>query len=687
MHSASEKDVFIPPISLPPVRGLVPLHNRAGQFFALPDIHRAIRYQCRAFNVLKLDLLAESTPPAGMVESCLAFAREFQVQLSLRTQGAFPPDLLAAWRQQGLFDVCLAGDSTAWLQACKDAAIPVRVQLPLPVYPPKEEPKLWVASGVRLVTFLGSGDGDAWRTALEASGMAVSIHKSDADAAYLQDHQQYQREAHEYGTAMSGLSLRGLRSKLIFDNLRLSGIDTPSDRWLVHFLRVFTPLFRPVQSLARVASHLAKSLPPSAAAPAAIDVAAHPQYFDAIDLPRLNAAKVLDELASEARAWEMRQPPSQVFESDTWGFDNVFHDPMPGVNQVHALLPGEKRGSKLPYLRLPFMVSVTVGGGMAEYSGFAMGRHIRVACPMVATAHQLTLYTDAAGRYVLLRDGRPTIPVTLAGHGYTPPRLPDAAHLQVAVWSPEPQLSITALRVWEGAQQESRAQQSFDASVVVFSTRFSRRLQAALECVAHQAGNIQVIVGLVPGIDAAEDVLDSLRRVYPALQIEAVTLPADCAHSKGFAINACLDRVRAPLTLLIDSDILLPLGFIEAAIAASSQHGFIAPAGRAMLDADATARILLGKANPWENFDALAAAAPETRTEENPQGVPLGYCQVFRSNALATLRYAEYDHFQGADYEFGDALMKHFGGAHRLGKPVLHLHHDTRQWFGAQKQY
>lgn len=708
MHNSFAEDFLVPAISLPPVRGIVPLHNRAGQPFPLADLHRLVRYQCRAFQVQKLDLFTEVAPPQGKVESLLAFAREFQVSLSLRTSGAWAPEALARWREQGLVDVCLASatPSTVWLDAARKAGLVVRLLMPGPQEYDAERVGVWSAAGVRQVTFLTPRGSDVaklgeWRGALAARRIGLSSHTAeevaavfselvDPDGAYFLDHAQYQPDAYRHARGVYLLRPRALRAKLIFDNLSLSGIDMPSDRWVVHFLRNYTPLFTAVQSLVRLARHTAPGNAEVPVAQSEAESARAAEYLDGVDLQRLHQTALLAELASDALAWEGSSAPSQTFESETWGFDNVYHDPLPGVNQMHALLPGERRSSRLPYLGLPFMVSVNFGGGMAESIGFAIGRHIRIACPMVSTAHQLTLYADAAGRYVLLRDGEATLPVLHAGKSYLPPRLPDGAHLQVAVWNPESSLSVTALRVWQGAR-EANPTRRFAVSVVVFSTRFSRRLQAVLECVAHQQGvgleEVQCVVGIVPGLDASEDVLDSLHRVYPSLHVEPVMLPASIATAKGFALNECLQRVSAPLTVLLDSDILMPPDFLRMALDASAEHGFLAPAGRAMLDADATARVLLGQARPWESFETLAAGAPEVRVEENPQQVPLGYCQVFRSEALQHLRYAEYDHFQGADYEFGEALKAHFGGVRRLPRPVLHLHHDTRQWFGAQKQY
>lgn len=718
MQDLSPAELVPAPVPLPPVRGLVPLHNAAGKAFALSDCHRALRYQCHAFDVLKLDLLADHLPGLGVMESCLAYAREFQVRVSLRTNGIYPPGLLAPWSEQGLFDVCLAGSWTAppqaWLEACKAHNLPVRIMMPLRAATPDLVAlSAWAQAGVRSVTFFrASADEataaakDAWKEALRQQQIGcvtfacgnpgeVLLSLEAPEPAFFSDHQQYDRAAYDFARRCFAMSRRGLHSQLIFEALQLGGIETPSDQKLVQFLREHTRLYAPVHAAARAARHLVGKAPeapaPHVTAPVVYDATA--RYFDSVDMERLKSAEVLSALAREAADWQREQAPSTVFDSGSWGFVNAYFEPMPGVNRLHAIIPGEKCSTKLPYLRPPFMVSATIGGGIADYIGFAIGRHIRIACPMTATSHQLTLYADQAGRYVLLRDGQPVAPARIEGRGYTPPRLPDGVHLQLAVWNPEPQLSVTEVRAWQRptAVAVDSAPPAYAVSIVVFSTRFSRRLQAALQALAHQQGvaleTVQCIVGLVPGLDGAEDVVDTLRQAYPQWHVETVALPVQYANSKGFALNECLQRVSSPLVVLLDSDIVAPPNFLAQAIDASEEHGFIAPAGRAMLDAPTTARILLGEVKPWEEFESLMASAPEMRVEENPEQVPLGYCQVFKASALESLHHAEYGHFGAADYEFGAALKEHFGGVRRLAEPVLHLHHDARQWFGARKHF
>lgn len=105
-----------------------------------------------------------------------------------------------------------------------------------------------------------------------------------------------------------------------------------------------------------------------------------------------------------------------------------------------------------------------------------------------------------------------------------------------------------------------------------------------------------------------------------------------------------------------------------------------------MLDSETTAAILLGDVKPWENWNVLVQHASELRMEE-ALGAPIGYCQCFRRTCLDTIRYQEYEHFQGADYEFALALRQHFGAEYRFDFPVLHLDHEGSQWFGAERHF
>jgi len=51
------------------------------------------------------------------------------------------------------------------------------------------------------------------------------------------------------------------------------------------------------------------------------------------------------------------------------------------------------------------------------------------------------------------------------------------------------------------------------------------------------------------------------------------------------------------------------------------------------------------------------------------------------------VRYPEYEHFQGADYEFALGLRNYYGKEYRLDFPVLHLDHAGSQWLGAERHF
>lgn len=52
------------------------------------------------------------------------------------------------------------------------------------------------------------------------------------------------------------------------------------------------------------------------------------------------------------------------------------------------------------------------------------------------------------------------------------------------------------------------------------------------------------------------------------------------------------------------------------------------------------------------------------------------------------MKYAELDHFEGADMWFGMALQGKYGKETRLsGVPVLHLDHGGSQWYGTTKHF
>jgi glycosyltransferase involved in cell wall biosynthesis len=227
-------------------------------------------------------------------------------------------------------------------------------------------------------------------------------------------------------------------------------------------------------------------------------------------------------------------------------------------------------------------------------------------------------------------------------------------------------------------------------SVVIVCSRFSRRLQAALQALAHQQGpkpgDLEVIVAYVPGIDATDDVLDSLQAVYPALTLRRIPFAPDRLRAKGFLINECTALVSGEWVTLLDADILLPPDYVARLDALDTDIVFAAPEGRHMLDAPTTARILLGEIRPWDHYNELRQQAAEYRHHES-DGVPPGFCQSVRRRVFDSVRYEELDHFEGSDWWFSRRVMDQFGPVWRLdGMAVLHLDHGGSQWYGTGKQ-
>ena len=417
---------------------------------------------------------------------------------------------------------------------------------------------------------------------------------------------------------------------------------------------------------------------------------ARPRYVDPVDADRMRQGMLWQDLAREAREWQRLKPPDRVCGMKEWGTERAFMVPEYGATAWLTFLAGQRLSTAIDHLNLPFMVAVTTGGGMAEAVGFQLSPSFALMCPLIEARHTVTLYVRGDGRYVLLRDDLPVEPVRLPGKYHAPHRAPSFVELRVAVWDIEERISFSPLRLWKERPSASPAAPPPKYSVVVFCTRFARRLAAALQCLAHQQDfdctQLEIIVGYVPGLDATEDVLESLRQAHQDLRIIHAPFPRQNIRSKGYVLNQCMAMARGAWILLLDADTLVPPHMFAALDQVEAGQSFIFPQGRAMLDPQTTAKILLGDIRPWLAWDELLQAAPELRRDE-ALGAPIGYCQCFRRTCLEKVRYPEYEHFQGADYEFATALQKHFGKEYRLDFPVLHLDHEGSQWFGAERHY
>jgi hypothetical protein len=753
----------------------------------LTDLHRWLNLLAHGYGVKKVDLLAEVVD-VSVVENLLAYAREFQVGVSLRTSGSAGLPDLGALAAAGLVDVLLTpGDLgspevAAWLSGCSEAGLPMRLEVG-----PGALSAGWVelvkTAGVRVVTVTDGGLFTEWdarqasscerRTfsralfkkneeatrergvpreaarescaptgaatrergvpreaarescapagaatrergvpedalaALEEGDVEVNLLVADASEVpeawrgHVVDpvwqHLEpafYHREALAWAVARFEDSPRRVRALSLLAMTRLSRLDNPVDGALMLFLVKYLPaLIAPLVfvtkgfRLLRWRGPVEVGTPPVDAAPGA----GRKRYLDAVDARRVDALERRRALADRAGEWQRTRTVDRVFESTEWTFRNAFFERLLGVNKIRTVSSRAIHGSRLPWLEVPFMVTATFGGGLAEGIGFGAGRHLRLCCPMVDTTHQITLFVDEQGDYVLLRDGQVVTPLDYGGRFCVPWRFPDAMHLHIQAFNVDESLAVTSVRVWEGERAALVKPEAVKWSVVVFSTRFARRLQAALLALAHQRdidlSALEVIVGYVPGVDGTEDTLDSVRLAHPELRIVHAAFPEHNLKSKGFVLNEAMALASGSWITILDSDIILPPDFFATLAREAGEAAFLAPAGRAMLDAAQTARVLTGAAQSWEDWDALREEAPAYREAENADGVPVGYCQVFRRECLEQARYPEYDHFQGADYEFGAALIRHHGPVKRLGLPVLHLHHGGRQWYGTQKHY
>ena len=216
-------------------------------------------------------------------------------------------------------------------------------------------------------------------------------------------------------------------------------------------------------------------------------------------------------------------------------------------------------------------------------------------------------------------------------------------------------------------------------------------MQATLRSIAHQEGidlsTIEVIIAYIPGLDATDDLIDSMRAAYPELRILRSPFPAQNANSKGFMINESAAMASGEWIVLMDADIVIAPFMFARVEEVSSGCSFVAPDGRLMLSKETTGRILLGEIEPWSQWQELVNSASEYRYRE-AKGVPVGFFQCFKREFMEKVKYAELDHFEGADMWFGMALQDAYGKETRLsGVPVLHLDHGGSQWYGTAKHF
>jgi hypothetical protein len=411
-------------------------------------------------------------------------------------------------------------------------------------------------------------------------------------------------------------------------------------------------------------------------------------WYDAIDTERLKLPVHREVLAEKARRRIAGETPTREIPAESYSIEQHATHRMPASVRWFSFSTAELQSTVLARLSPPFTLALTVGGGIADAVGFSFGRTARILCPMTAYNHQIVLHVDAQGHYALLRDGVAVPPAAFHDAHRVPERLGSLVEPRIALINIDGQIVTQTVLLWEGETRIDLAKARH--SVVIVCSRFSRRLQAVLQALAHQQGlqprELEVLVAYVPGIDATDDVLDSLQAVYPALELRRIPFAPDRLRAKGFLINECVELAAGDWVTLLDADILLPPDYFTQVDAFNADAVFAAPEGRHMLDATTTARILLGEFRPWDHYNELREQAEEYRHHES-DGVPPGFCQSVRRHVFESVRYEELDHFEGSDWWFSRRVMDLFGPVRRLdGMSVLHLDHGGSQWYGTGKQ-
>ncbi len=414
------------------------------------------------------------------------------------------------------------------------------------------------------------------------------------------------------------------------------------------------------------------------------------RYYDRLDREKASWPAHLEHLASDAALRVANKAPTRVLDSAVYQAENTYSKPLPGAVRWFSIRAGEKISRIFHEAVAPYTVAVTFGGGMADLIGFSLSNHVRVLCPMIAPSHRLVLHVDREGAFVLLRDGVAVRPADVPGHCHAPMRLPTRAQMRLSMWRMDGSLFTQNLAIWCADKEPAPRDVDREFSVIIVSSRFSRRLQATLRCLAHQEiprSSFEVIVAYVPGVDGTDDTLSSTERTYPELNMVRSPLPERFVKAKGVAINQAIDIARGRWHLLLDADTLLPSDFLSRVRALGDAPSFVGPDRRKMLPADVTAAILMGEVNPWESWESLLDGPGELRVREGGH-LPVGYCQCVRATCTERVRYKELDHFEGADWDFITEIEQTCGPGELLeGLAVLHLDHGGSQWYGASQHF
>lgn len=409
-------------------------------------------------------------------------------------------------------------------------------------------------------------------------------------------------------------------------------------------------------------------------------------YQDAVDQERQKTVTHYKDLVEEARRVISSRPPDIQVGSLDYRIEGHWALQLPDSVRWFSISHTEKTSTPLARLQPPFTLTASFGSGIADFIGFSFGRHRKILTPMTAFSHQLTLHVAKDGRYVFLRDNIPVSPTIFSGLYYVPERLNGVLEPALSIWNIDDVIGTQGIGIWVSSQNLP-APNTVKYSVIIVCARYARRLQAALLNLAHQQGiplnAIEVIVAYIPGLDAVEDVLNSIEKVCPSLRIVRAPFSSEDAAAKGFLINESVKMASGEWIVLLDADILLPPTWFAAMENVPENVSFVIPDGRKMLSPDITARILLGFIHPWMEWESLINAQGEYRRVE-VDGTPIGYCQCVRKHCFDQVQYEEMQHFEGADWRFGKEIREKFGRELRLsGIPVIHLDHGGSHWYGS----
>ena len=773
---------------IPPLRGLVTLHNQWGKPFADIDLRRWLRLNRLVFNVEKVDALAHGAA-ADRVADLLEPAREWDLRVSLRTNCVAPPPELKPLAEKGLFDVFLVPASADtpnldfWLAECKKAGLPIRLQIPAhfsdgaSIVANAAEFGITSVNVAAFDAFTPSAHGGSAAQSraaigaiqklaadLEAAGVECNILRipfcqfDEARRAnvgnsrqYHLDHQQYTKASYEqavniYRNAPAAVS-KIMLILLARSTFQRSFVDAVLLRLLLQMRLVYgwsaalhkltrhlrNRYLKPKvsgQTIEQIAREIEKvrahetatlgkvcsqcglrricdrdtaefkrALPGLDIKAASGDLVvspmhftvAQPKYYDALDAKRLALTQGEEALAKEANAVvENRTPDRQIMPYE-YTVVGAPWEHLEGGVRWHSITNTEKQSTQLEDVEPPFTLSVTFGGGIAEYIGFSFGRHVKLLCPMEGYRHTVVLHVAADGHYVFLRDGKPVRPVEFEGMFYAPLRLGGRLDPRIAIWNIDAQIVTQFVKIWRGEHTHVPHAEDVKYSIIVVNSRYARRLQAMLRAIANQreidVRKIEVIIAYIPGLDATDDLIDSMRLTYPDLRILRSPFPAQNANAKGFMINESANMASGEWIVLMDADIVIAPTMFSEIDKVSDTANFVSGDGRLMLSKETTAKILTGEIRPWDRWDELVNTAGEYRYRE-AHGVPVGFFQCFKRAFFDEVKYAELDHFEGADMWFGMALQGKYGKEVRLsGLPVLHLDHGGSQWYGTTKHF